>query len=54
MMLITVGVSCFGICKSGNCEVSDIVRALRNKMPFREETRTFCDYLSFTAGGSLT
>ena len=35
-----------GICKSGSCKVSDIVRALRRKIPFREETRTFYDYLS--------
>lgn len=35
-----------GICKSGSCKVSDIVRALRNSIPFREETRAFYDYLS--------
>jgi hypothetical protein len=35
-----------GICKSGSCKVSDIVRALHSKVPFREETREFYDYLS--------
>lgn len=34
-----------GICKSGSCKVSDIVRALHHRIPFREETRTFYDYL---------
>jgi len=35
-----------GICKSGSCKVSDIVRTLHSKVPFREETREFYDYLS--------
>jgi len=35
-----------GICKSGSCKVSDIVRALKNRVPFREETRDFYDRLS--------
>ena len=35
-----------GICKSGSCKVSDIVRALQHNVPFREETREFYDFLS--------
>ena len=35
-----------GICNSGSCKVSDIVRALHNKMPFRQETRELYDLLS--------
>ncbi len=34
-----------GICKSGSCKISDIVRALKNAKPFREETREFYDQL---------
>ena len=35
-----------GICNSGSCKVSDIVRALHNRVPFRQETRQFYDLLS--------
>lgn len=35
-----------GISKSGSSKVSDIVRALNHKRPFREETRIFYDGLS--------
>ena len=35
-----------GICRSGSCKVSDIVRTLHSKVPFREETREFYNYLS--------
>jgi hypothetical protein len=35
-----------GISKTGSCKVSDIVRAMNSKGPFREETRTFYDGLA--------
>jgi len=35
-----------GICKSGSCHVSEIVRALKHAKPFREETREFYDGLA--------
>jgi len=35
-----------GICKSGSCKVSDIVRELNGRGPFREETRAVYDGLS--------
>jgi hypothetical protein len=35
-----------GICKSGSCHVSEIVRALKHHKPFREETREFYDGLA--------
>ena len=40
-----------GICKSGSCKVSDIVRALKNRVPFREETREFYDQLADPKAG---
>ncbi|MCP4602421.1 MAG: hypothetical protein GY847_18215, partial [Proteobacteria bacterium] len=40
-----------GICKTGSCKVSDIVRALKNQLPFREETREFYDQLSDPKAG---
>ena len=40
-----------GICKSGSCKVSDIVRALKNRIPFREETRDFYDPLADPKAG---
>lgn len=42
----TLAVDCVvGICKSGSCKVSDIVRALNHRLPFREEAREFYDGL---------
>ncbi len=35
-----------GICQSGSCKVSDIVRALNGRGPFRGETRAVYDGLS--------
>ena len=35
-----------GICKSGSCHVSEIVRALKHQKPFRKETREFYDQLA--------
>ena len=35
-----------GISRTGSCKVSDIVRALNHKIPFREETRDFYDGLA--------
>lgn len=35
-----------GISKSGSCHVSEIVRALKHRKPFREETREFYDQLA--------
>jgi hypothetical protein len=35
-----------GISKSESCKVSDIVRALKNRIPFREETRNVYDQLA--------
>lgn len=41
-----IAVGCIvGIIKSGSCKVSNIVRALNHKIPFREETRLFYDAL---------
>jgi hypothetical protein len=40
-----------GICKSGSCKVSDIVRALNHRLPFREETRDFYDQLADPKAG---
>ncbi|MCP4679316.1 MAG: hypothetical protein GY854_28275 [Deltaproteobacteria bacterium] len=40
-----------GICKTGSCKVSDIVRALKNQLPFREETRELYDQLSDPKAG---
>jgi len=43
----TLATDCIlGITKSGSCKVSDIVRALNGREPFREETRIFYDGLS--------
>ena len=42
-----LGVDCVvGICQSGSCHVSEIVRALKHPKPFREETREFYDQLA--------
>jgi hypothetical protein len=40
-----------GISKSGSCKVSDIVRALNGRGPFREEPRSFYDGLSDKLSG---
>ena len=40
-----------GICQSGSCKVSDIVRTLKSRMPFRQETREFYDQLSDPKAG---
>jgi len=40
-----------GIAKNGSCKVSDIVRALNSKKPFRVETRTFYEALADTESG---
>ena len=40
-----------GICKSGSCKVSDIVRALKSRRPFREETRELYDQLADPKAG---
>ena len=40
-----------GICKSGSCKVSDIVRALKRRAPFREETREFYEQLADPKAG---
>ena len=40
-----------GICRSGSCKVSDIVRALNHREPFREETREFYKGLAVKSSG---
>lgn len=43
-----------GMCKSGSCHVSDIVRALKHRIPFRKETREFYDGLADPKSGLET